>query len=294
MPLYNCERYLQESVDSVLNQTYDNLELIIIDDGSTDKSAEIIQELRNKDQRVIYSYQTNQGPGAARNKGIELANGEYISFIDSDDIWFPDKIEQQLEILKSDNDLVVYGGSKYIWEGSNKNRTVNYINFNTKEDFLSYLAYLPSNRIAFTCAVICHRKCLDKVGNFNTSLSNAEDLDLWLRLAVHYRFFALQRPVFYRRKHDDNQTSGIQLKDNINNELVVFSELKEEFVSSGINYDHLLSEKYRQYAGKAYMMTEYGLSRMYLAKSIRKYPYVLTKKRYLKLAIKILFSRFYG
>lgn len=95
IPVYNGECYVAEAIDSVLNQTYKNIELIVIDDGSTDGTAAIVKNYEN----IIYFYQENRGLGAARNQGVDLAKGEYLAFLDADDYWLPEKLEQQLAQL---------------------------------------------------------------------------------------------------------------------------------------------------------------------------------------------------
>lgn len=98
MPAYNSEEYIRESIESVLVQTYSNWELLIVDDGSTDKTASIVQEY--KDIRIHYLHQSNCGVAAARNHGIREARGRYVAFLDSDDLWLPDKLNRQLQFMK--------------------------------------------------------------------------------------------------------------------------------------------------------------------------------------------------
>jgi teichuronic acid biosynthesis glycosyltransferase TuaG len=101
MPVYNSEKFLEESADSVLSQQYDSLELMLIDDCSTDSSRDIIRKLAAKDQRVNpLLLQSNLGSAGARNAGIEQASGRFIAFLDSDDVWLPEKLERQLQFMK--------------------------------------------------------------------------------------------------------------------------------------------------------------------------------------------------
>ena len=109
MTSYQYDRYIAEAIDSVLNQTMSDLELIIVDDGSTDQSHQIIQSYAKKDHRVKPVLGTvNRGIGHTMNTGIEMATGEFIAFISSDDRWLPDKLEIQLKILENNKDLVVW------------------------------------------------------------------------------------------------------------------------------------------------------------------------------------------
>lgn len=103
-PNYNCEKFIKETIDSVKNQTYTNWELLIIDDYSTDKSIEIIREFQKKDERIkLIQMGKNSGAALCRNKGIEISQGEYICFLDSDDIWDTKKLEKQLNFMKKNN-----------------------------------------------------------------------------------------------------------------------------------------------------------------------------------------------
>ena len=106
IPTYNRAHLIKRSAQSVLNQTYKNLELIIVDDGSTDNTKEVIDSLN--DERIVYIKQENQGAAAARNTGIDIAKGKYIAFQDSDDVWHSDKLEKQIYILKENNADIVF------------------------------------------------------------------------------------------------------------------------------------------------------------------------------------------
>lgn len=108
MPLYNAEKYIDRTLESIINQTYKNWELIIIDDNSQDKSSEIISKYTKKYNIVYYKFDKNFGSAAARNKGIELARGRFIAFLDSDDIWYPEKLEKQILFMKENKYTFTY------------------------------------------------------------------------------------------------------------------------------------------------------------------------------------------
>ncbi|QAY68577.1 glycosyltransferase family 2 protein [Paenibacillus protaetiae] len=102
MPTYNCSKYIRDTIQSVLNQTYSNWELIIVDDCSTDDTSIIVKDYQKNDSRILYhKMQKNSGAAVARNKAIDLAKGSYIAFLDSDDLWFPDKLDKQIYFMKS-------------------------------------------------------------------------------------------------------------------------------------------------------------------------------------------------
>jgi glycosyltransferase involved in cell wall biosynthesis len=117
-PVYNGEKYIVETIESVLNQTYTNWEMLITDDGSTDRSAEIIREYQKKDNRILFFQQKNAGSAAARNNGIRHARGQYIALLDADDIWEVNFLKRQTDFLKEKNAILVYSSYKRINEKS--------------------------------------------------------------------------------------------------------------------------------------------------------------------------------
>jgi teichuronic acid biosynthesis glycosyltransferase TuaG len=117
MPAYNSERYINESIDSVLAQTYKDWELLILDDGSTDNTLQIINEYVKQDRRVkVIHNKKNIGVSATRNKGIKHASGDLIAFLDSDDIWKSEKLEKQIEVIKKESAEFIFTGASYINE----------------------------------------------------------------------------------------------------------------------------------------------------------------------------------
>jgi len=117
MPTYNCADFIAQSIASVCAQTYKNWELLIVDDCSSDNTEEIVSALSETDERIIYiRLETNSGAAAARNKGIEMARGSYIAFLDSDDLWYPDKLKKQLDFMKKNNSCLSCTAYEYINE----------------------------------------------------------------------------------------------------------------------------------------------------------------------------------
>ena len=108
-PIYNADKYLESTLESVFNQTYKNLEIVLVDDCSTDTSKAIIEKFMCKHSEIIYYCQPkNMGAGAARNKALELATGQYVAFLDSDDLWLPEKTEKQIQLMKKKNSPFSY------------------------------------------------------------------------------------------------------------------------------------------------------------------------------------------
>lgn len=193
-PAYNAEKTIERTIRSVLNQTYTNFEFLIVNDGSQDKTLEMIS--RFQDQRIKVFSQTNQGHSATRNRGILEATGEYITFLDADDIWVSDKLEAQLNALQKNPQAdIVYSWSNFIDENDQLLHHGCYVKVNGNV----YTKLLNGNFIENGSNLLVRRSALLSVGNFDETLLTASDWDLWLRLAAQYQFVCVPVPqVLYR------------------------------------------------------------------------------------------------
>ncbi|HEY9635335.1 MAG TPA: glycosyltransferase [Coleofasciculaceae cyanobacterium] len=194
IPVYNGEKTIQETIKSVLKQTFTDFELIVVNDGSQDATLEIIDRIQ--DYRLkIFSY-PNTGQAASRNRGFSLASGEYISFIDADDLWTSDKLEAQLKALQANPQAsVAYSWTKCIDESGEFSRRGSHIS--VAGDVHAKL--LLVDFIESGSNPLIRRQALTEVGGFDESLPAAEDWDLWLRLASRYSFVAVSSPqILYR------------------------------------------------------------------------------------------------
>ena len=173
MPSYNASRFITESIKSVIVQTYQNWELLIADDCSKDSSVEVIKKIIDKDQRIkLFSLLKNVGAAAARNVAIEHANGQYIAFLDSDDVWEPEKLERQLAFMKENKYAFTYS-EYYVMEEDGK-KTGSFIRIPSS---LSYRQYLR-NTIIGCLTVVIDRNI---VGDFRMPLiKSSHDMALWL------------------------------------------------------------------------------------------------------------------
>lgn len=182
IPTYNREKFIVRAINSVLSQSHRNIELLVIDDGSTDKTFEIAKFFKQKYPNFLYFYQKNKGPSAARNKGILEAKGDYIVFLDSDDYFFPDFIKKCLECLLTESYDLVIPKAYYrsvLDEGEYK------LILKIRDEF-------PKNHEELYVELFKHfvgcikmlikKQLFQKVGLFDESLATNEDLDLWIRL----------------------------------------------------------------------------------------------------------------
>jgi glycosyltransferase involved in cell wall biosynthesis len=191
IPAYNAEQFIERTLDSVLSQTYQNLEVIVVDDGSQDRTAEIVSAIAQRDQRVTLLQQSNSGVAAARNLGIEKSQGEFIGPIDADDIWYSQNVEKQVRcLLQADPSVgLVYSWSVDIDE--NDNLTGEFRASRIAGEVFTTLLF--HDFIANASSALIRRSCLEKVGLYNCNLreqkaQGSEDWDLYLRIAEFYKF----------------------------------------------------------------------------------------------------------
>lgn len=184
MPAYNAERYIAAAIDSVIAQTYQAWELIVIDDGSRDRTAEIVKPHLAADGRIRYVFQENRKLPNARNTGIKHARGELIAFLDADDLWLPEKLALQVETLDRQQVDVVFGDGFMFADDDTRDESRSFSGSEgriTGSDMFKLL--LTGNKIAVLSAVV-RSETLARVGGFDESLVfGCEDYELWLRLA---------------------------------------------------------------------------------------------------------------
>lgn len=214
MPAYNAAKFIAESINSVIAQTYTHWELIIVDDGSEDDLKIIVEKFSDKDTRIKYVYQQNSKQGKARNTGIENAKGELIAFIDADDIWKPQLLEKQIELITSTGADLVFSNIIIIDKEGNMTDEHPIVSAEKLEGISGIKILLQKNIIAVT-TVVAKKDAIIKAGGFKTSdkLQYAEDYDLWLRmLANGNRFWCNQSILAFYRKHEKQSTKLLQSK----------------------------------------------------------------------------------
>lgn len=204
IPVYNGELTIEETVISVLNQTFLDFELIVIDDGSTDSTLEIIKKIH--DSRLkIFSY-TNSGLSASRNRGIKHARGEFISFIDADDLWTSGKLTAQLNALRKNPDAAVsYSWTDFIDMSGN---LLGYGIHHTADGYV--FPYLLAHFfIGSGSNALIRKHVFDEVGWFDETLTAAEDWDMFLRIAAKYHFVTVPEPQILYRITDNSMSRNI-------------------------------------------------------------------------------------
>ena len=213
IPTYNRANLVSSAVDSILCQTYDDFELIVVDDGSTDNTKKVLESYGDK---IHYIYQKNLEKSEARNTGIKLAKGEYVAFLDSDDIWFPDKLARQVPVLDAaPKNVVLVHGYKQIVDNELKPlsgyaKQLRRLYRLAEEEKETYLSYLRSHCI-FTSTILVRRTALLEIGGYDVNIKDREDLDLYLRFLLKgYAFTFVKEPPLVRYRLGDEATCNIE------------------------------------------------------------------------------------
>jgi glycosyltransferase involved in cell wall biosynthesis len=201
VPTYNYARFIDACLESIFAQRYRNFEVIVVDDGSTDGTKEAIGKYR---ESIVYIYQENRGLPAARNTGIRAARGEFLAFLDSDDLWLPDKLEEQLNVMSRSqrmgiifSDASAFDGEKMLRESILKEEKI-CTGSCFRRLFMGNYLVMPT--------VVIRKACLEKSGLFDESLMVTADYDLWLRISAHYEIGFVDKVLALYRVHPSNMS----------------------------------------------------------------------------------------
>jgi glycosyltransferase involved in cell wall biosynthesis len=211
IPSYNSEKYIAETLKTVFNQTYNDYEIIVSDDGSSDNTLEIVKDVFRKfpDKNTKLLINKHEGPGAARNRGIEAASGKWVSFLDSDDRWLEQKLQKVVDFISCNSEINLVCHSE-IWHTDNGEKMLDYsASYNKKIN--PFLSFYRQNCLS-TSAVTVKREFLIKAGMFDESLPSAQDYDLWLRLSMlpEINIGFIKEPLGFYITRDGNISSNVE------------------------------------------------------------------------------------
>ena len=192
IPAYKASPYITETLSSVLSQTFTDFEVIVINDGSPD-TEDLERALEPYQNRVNYLKQPNKGAAAARNAGLRIAKGEFIAFLDADDRWFPNYLEEQLKILKESNSDVAYADASIV--GDPKLSGATFMQLAPSRCDVSPESLLVVDVGILTSAVVARKSSIDAVGLLDETIRRGHDFDLWLRLAQQKARFVCNRKL---------------------------------------------------------------------------------------------------
>ncbi|MBD0346999.1 MAG: glycosyltransferase [Coleofasciculus sp. Co-bin14] len=289
IPAYNAERTILETIASVQKQTFSDFELIVINDGSTDRTLELLNTIQDTRLKV-FSY-SNGGLPTARNRGISHATGEFITFLDADDLWTPDKLELQLAALQQHPEAgVAYSWTHYMNEKGES--------FHAGKPVLYegnvYANLLIENFLDSGSNPLIRRQAIESVGEFDPTLKSCEDWEYWLRLAARWHFVVVPKPQILYRQTSGAMSSQIEVMEKYN--LIV---IERAFQSAP---PELQSLKNQSLANRYQFLARICLTRLpgasgakqasqKLQTAIHLHPRLLLDKKTLVVAIKLILIR---
>lgn len=284
IPAYNAMRYLPQTVRSVLEQTFKDFELLIVDDGSTDDFCDWAGRLSDKRIRVLQ--QKNLGAGAARNAGLLKARGRYVAFLDADDIWLPTKLEKQVADLEARPEVgLTHTSISYIDAQGNKFRKD--LKAHGRGDVWRHIvSFNPYYLVHCGSTPLIRRECFDVVGTFNTELKFSQDWEMWIRIARRYDFSVIQEPLVLYRRHGQNMSKSYV------SALSSFHKIIEStFSAAEPSYAHLKRQAYgRTYlliAWRAYRAKDYQAAYTLQLQSLKAFPKLLFVKNSIHLSLRL-------
>jgi len=282
IPTYNREDLVCEAIQSVLEQTYRNFEIIVVDDGSTDDTKQALIPYKD---RITYIYQENQGGAAARNTGIKAAKGKYIAFLDSDDLWFPQKLERQVEILDNHDDFaLVYTNIVYI-DNAGRFNAPGYSSRMFLSGYLFKETLLRKVACGHPPTWLIRKTCFEEIGGFDPEFRTSHDRDMIVRIAREYEIYGIKDPLTMVRRHDFERLRGSSFAEQIEHYWFkfldkLFDETDGELISEKIK--RKLTAGYYFLAGRHYLkeLDPFAARKRFLL-SISNYPLRLEPYLYL-------------
>lgn len=203
IPIYNGEKFIREAIESVINQSYHNWELIVVDDGSTDSSKDIVRQYIT-DRRVrLIEHECNKGIPKTKNTGIKLARGDYIAFLDQDDIWFSTKLEIQVNYLRNCQEDVgmICTGMVFTDEKLKPQRIFRGFKDDNQKELIKSIYLQPDNS---TSIMMVKKRCFSVLGFFDESFHGWDDFEMWMRIATQYKIKYIKEVMVKKRVHAEN------------------------------------------------------------------------------------------
>ena len=260
IPNYNYGYFLRQAIESVLSQTYSNIEVIVVDDGSTDETWEVLAKF----PQVKVLRQNREGVSVARNRGVAAASGVYLAFLDSDDLWAPQKVEKQVQKFLSNPDLgAVTVGTTHIDREGHPLKT----DLHGEEGYLAEKILLFHRPNIHLSGIMITKQAFDRVGGFDPHLSTAADLDLAFRIAYYYPYAHIPEPLCYYRHHTANMHLKLSLFEH---DMPVFFEKALSYPPYGKLRRKVYGLYYRVLAGEYWKNRSYGKMAKFLVLSMMK------------------------
>ena len=280
IPTYNRAHLVGRAIESVLNQTYQDFEIIVVDDDSTDNTQKVVNEFQKKDKRIKYiKMNVNKGSAAARNIGIKIARGDYIAFLDSDDEWLPEKLEKQIRLFFANKNLGFVSCNTIILNFSGQKKA----EYKISRSHNYFLTLLERNIICSSSSVIIKKGIIGDIGYFDENLRLAQDWEMWIRVAQKYAFDFMPEPLLKYYSHSNGYISKTY-KNSLN---YILQKYRTYYRRNFFVY----STRLRHDGSKFLAGGQFHNAREYFLKAIKINP--LDYRNYLYLLISFMGSQFY-
>ena len=272
IPFYNGVKWLEEAVQSVLAQTYKNIEIIVVNDGSPEDIQPFLEKYGDK---VIYRYQENQGPAVARNLAMSIATGDYLAYEDADDIWLPTKLEKQIDFMEKNGFVWSHTGFYYWWPKTGKLKKVD-----NKYDYDNIYEQILISFKMVTPSVVVHRRTMIEHPeiNFPIELRKAQDTAYFSMLVKYYKVALIQEPLVKIRMRGDNSNHQVLMR--FEKRAKVFQDNKESMSPimrlTGriyVFYFKLFGIKrgaIKEFVAKCFWAFPYIIERLYIKRMVKK------------------------
>jgi glycosyltransferase involved in cell wall biosynthesis len=269
IPVYNCEKWVKDSIQSVINQIYKNFEIIIINDGSTDNTSKVLEGYKGDNRISVYEIQ-NTGPSRARNLGVSKAKGDYIAFLDADDLWDEYKLEKQIEYFRLHPDCnLLITNVKQITH----NEEIIKLQYKSlpREKEEQLICFFQGKITMNTPTILMNKSVFHEIGGFKSELVHREDHFFLMQVANKYRIHLLREHLVYRRVWEGSISSDFKKIDNSNEEIIeFFKKTRYPFYETSIEYFPFLSRYLGVELSKYYNMLSMRLFRLGFIQSSRK------------------------
>lgn len=281
IPTYNRAKILPRAIKSVLNQSFEDFELIVVDDGSTDKTKEIVQTFQKKDLRVKYIWQKNSGaPARPKNRGIREAKGEYLAFLDDDDEWEKEKLEEQIRLFESQRNLGFVGCDILIINERGERKELKEYKIPKYSPKIFFERLLERNFLLTSSSIMVKKEIFNEIGFFDENLKVADDWDMWLRISKKFPFDFVSKFLIKYYIHQKSITPNLDPEKEAKELEYIFEKHRKDYAK----YPRILSVHLRQLASRYCAIGEMKKGRRNYINSIKYNPFNLKSYFYYTLS----------
>ena len=287
IPVLNCEQYIAQAIKSALNQSFQDFEIMVVDGASADRTPLIVKEFSERDKRINFVNQLNPGLASARNYGVEIAKGDYIAFLEADDLWHPDKLLLQVKCLESKPDVGLVSCYSAVID---ENSLLLGWRLGVDMNGMVYKRVIERNPIS-TCSIpLIRRECLQNVGLFDERIKYIDDAELWIRFTRKFPIATIPKALVGYRRWSSNRSTDYKgmIEDG---EFVLEKVFKKDPALTKSFYNFCISRNASTITGMCIIDGRYKEARESLIHSIKKSKIaLLTDFRMLGIALLVILT----